>query len=387
MKCWEFVRDFLRDKSGAMKVYILTTTKPEFRSKPLSTELMEVDPQDKQLITRVPIVGNEPLGTGNENLNVTPGIAVKSPQVFNKPGTTVKNSNLTPVFNKPGNDLQKSNVTPDTDSVLPHVFTKPAPTNLKGNFGKVNLLTPNSNAPADKNSKDQSLENPAYIQKFKENDSRSNQIRSNFSNIALSTDNLQMASTFTSKLQPRKICQDFEELRIHVPVVDDVEDEISTETKIGEGSQGAVWKGKWLRTTVAIQKISRIDGHQGMTFREMRLLDKVRHPNIIALMAVGREITNYLIVTEYYESKSLFHALFNKAVRDSYKLNYQQKLHIEIQLCQALYYLHNFKHKIVHRDVKPDNVLVAWTPEERYLYDIKLCDLGTSTCKEMVSQF
>lgn len=51
----------------------------------------------------------------------------------------------------------------------------------------------------------------------------------------------------------------------------------------------------------------------------------------------------------------------------------------------ALNYLHLDDYLIVHRDVKPGNILVEWGEERRIIYNIKLCDLGMSKCKELSS--
>lgn len=117
----------------------------------------------------------------------------------------------------------------------------------------------------------------------------------------------------------------------------------------------------------------------------MKLLDRVRHPNIILLMGVCEGATDYNVILEYYDSYSLHTILFTPDVKNTYKLTEFQKNYIVKQICLALNYLHLNDQPIIHRDVKPDNVLVEWSPERRTIYNIKLCDLGMSRCKNLIS--
>lgn len=45
------------------------------------------------------------------------------------------------------------------------------------------------------------------------------------------------------------------------------------------------------------------------------LLDKIRHPNIISIMAVCSSITQFHIVMEYFKSDSLFDIIFKPEVK------------------------------------------------------------------------
>lgn len=102
-------------------------------------------------------------------------------------------------------------------------------------------------------------------------------------------------------------------------------------------------------------------------------------------MGVSEGYTEYYLIMEFYDSFSLHSVIFTENVRDTYKLNLAQKNHITKKLCLALNFLHLEDNPIIHRDVKPGNTLVEWAGERRFLYNIKLCDLGLFKCKNIAN--
>lgn len=151
------------------------------------------------------------------------------------------------------------------------------------------------------------------------------------------------------------------------------------------GGQACVWKGNLRGTEVAVKSFPK-DKNFYMAFREMKLLTRIRHPNIVAIMAVSAGITEYALVMEFYDNYTLRQVIFNKNVKSVYNLNLHHKNHIVRQLCLALNFLHQDDETIIHRDVKPENVLVEWTGEVRLVYNIKICDLGMSRCKDLIAE-
>jgi serine/threonine-protein kinase len=96
--------------------------------------------------------------------------------------------------------------------------------------------------------------------------------------------------------------------------------------------------------------------------REEQIGQKLRHPNIVRVLAPEKKTRIYLVM-EYAEGKSL------RALQgDKGKFEVDEALRIARQICEALVYLH--AQGVVHRDLKPDNVLM--TPDGQ----IKLLDFG-----------
>jgi serine/threonine protein kinase len=96
--------------------------------------------------------------------------------------------------------------------------------------------------------------------------------------------------------------------------------------------------------------------------REEQIGLKLDHPNIVRVLAPEKKSRIYLVM-EFAEGKSLRALQVEKG-----KFPVDEALGIARQICSALVYLH--AQGVVHRDLKPDNVLL--TPEGQ----IKLLDFG-----------
>ncbi len=128
--------------------------------------------------------------------------------------------------------------------------------------------------------------------------------------------------------------------------------------KTGEGGMAIVYKGKdrLLNRYVAI-KILRPEFTKDEKFienfiRESQAAAGLTHPNIVGVYDVGREGNIYYIVMELVEGKSL-----SEIIEEKGRIGYKQAIDYAVQIAEALSLAH--KNQIVHRDVKPHNVLVT----------------------------
>ncbi|XP_046695745.1 serine/threonine-protein kinase 36 isoform X4 [Silurus meridionalis] len=136
---------------------------------------------------------------------------------------------------------------------------------------------------------------------------------------------------------------------------------------IGEGSFGRVYKGRrrFNGQVVALKfipKMGRSEKELRSLKREIEIMRGLKHPNIVLLLDSFETQSEVVVVTELAEGE-LFQIL-----EDDGSLPENQVREIACQLVSALYYLHS--HRILHRDMKPQNILLGKGGV------VKLCDFG-----------
>ncbi len=138
---------------------------------------------------------------------------------------------------------------------------------------------------------------------------------------------------------------------------------------IGEGGMALVYKAECfvLCRTVAI-KILRPQFASDAEFverfrREARSAASLSHPNVVSIYDVGQDEGLDYIVMEYIPGTTL-----KDIIKQEAPLPVEQALNITRQIAEALNHAH--QRNIIHRDIKPHNILV--TPDGR----IKVTDFG-----------
>lgn len=128
--------------------------------------------------------------------------------------------------------------------------------------------------------------------------------------------------------------------------------------KIGEGGMAVVYKAKdrLLNRYVAI-KILRPEFTQDEQFldsfkRESQAAAGLQHPNIVSIYDVGRTGNINFIVMELVDGRPL-----SDFIKENGYLDYKTTIDIAKQVASALAIAH--KHQIIHRDVKPHNIMIT----------------------------
>jgi len=139
--------------------------------------------------------------------------------------------------------------------------------------------------------------------------------------------------------------------------------------KIGSGSMGTVYKAKQvsLDRMVAIKILSphlaRKPEYVERFLREARVVARLNHPNVISGIDAGEAEGFRYFVMEYASGHTIQKLLDRGGAMDESRV-----LRIALQIARALDHAHQAG--LVHRDVKPENILVTGEGVA------KLCDLG-----------
>jgi serine/threonine protein kinase len=132
----------------------------------------------------------------------------------------------------------------------------------------------------------------------------------------------------------------------------------------GHGGMGAVFSavdvvtGQRFAVKVILRKsldgltVAERQNAEDRFLREWKEAYKVRHPNVVRTYDFGFHGSSQFIVMEYLEGKNL-----NEMLRTSGKVDWQRLGPITMQVCDGLNVVHSVR--MVHRDIKPGNIMVV----------------------------
>ena len=142
------------------------------------------------------------------------------------------------------------------------------------------------------------------------------------------------------------------------------------ESLLGQGGLGTVYRCRDLRNEARVAlKLLRspsLGEGESTLHSEFSILSRLRHPNLVRILDFGKleGFRGPFIVQEYVEGRNLFEATGGWPIG--------QILEILAALCRVVQYLHD--RGVVHRDLKPGNVLFASSPDGRG--QLKVLDFG-----------
>ncbi|XP_008240703.1 PREDICTED: protein kinase and PP2C-like domain-containing protein [Prunus mume] len=140
---------------------------------------------------------------------------------------------------------------------------------------------------------------------------------------------------------------------------------------IARGAESVVYEAILDGKKVAVKKpILSTSEDLDKFHKELQLLCKLDHPGIAKLVAAHAKPPNYMYFFEFFEPPNLSEKLH----MEEWSPNINQVLAVAVQLAKALQYLHHLG--IVHRDVKPSNILLD---EDLYPH---LADFGLAEYKK-----
>jgi hypothetical protein len=142
--------------------------------------------------------------------------------------------------------------------------------------------------------------------------------------------------------------------------------------ELGRGAMGVTYKALDvdLRCFVALKVIGthylNDDSMRLRFLREARAAASLRHPNVASVFHLGRTGADYFYAMEFVEGETL-----ESLIRRSGRLEVELALEIATQVAAGLAAVH--KQKLVHRDIKPGNIMVSL--EEAGAVSAKIIDL------------
>lgn len=128
---------------------------------------------------------------------------------------------------------------------------------------------------------------------------------------------------------------------------------------IGEGSAAVVYKGHHLALDipVAVKILNALQRKTGTQIakrflKEARVIARIKHENIVAVMNAGEERGHSFIVMQYVAGRSL-----GQVLQDVEKVQLNDFIRYFLDMAAALQAAH--EHSVVHGDIKPANILIT----------------------------
>jgi eukaryotic-like serine/threonine-protein kinase len=143
------------------------------------------------------------------------------------------------------------------------------------------------------------------------------------------------------------------------------------ERRLGAGGFGVVWLA-WdekLQREVAVKAIPRENGGGERVEREARAAARLNHPGIVGIYELAGDEHDIYLVSELVRGRTLAELLRAGAIAD------RDVARIGAALCDALDHAH--ARGVIHRDVKPSNVMVVAEPAAGAGF-AKLADFGVA---------
>ncbi len=139
--------------------------------------------------------------------------------------------------------------------------------------------------------------------------------------------------------------------------------------RVGSGGMGTVYRAfdERLQRQVALKEIAGADARR--VLREAQAAARLNHPGIATLYELGSEDGRALLVSELVEGATLAELALSEGLSD------REAAEFGADLCEALAHAH--ERGVVHRDVKPQNVVVR--ADEGVGRQAKLMDFGIAS--------
>lgn len=154
---------------------------------------------------------------------------------------------------------------------------------------------------------------------------------------------------------------------------------------VGTGCTAEVYLGTFNGEHVAVKQIdwskSNLGAKEQRAFnREVAIMTKANHPNLVKFIGVASQAQPLQIITEFCAGGCLFELLHNQ---DDVELVWAQQHKMCTDVALAMDYLHKFNPQIIHRDLKSLNLLLVKPISScSSVPVVKVSDFGLSRMKD-----
>ncbi len=149
--------------------------------------------------------------------------------------------------------------------------------------------------------------------------------------------------------------------------------------KIGQGGLGEVFVAvdTQLQREVALKRMKAAEGQsQDDLLKEAKVLSALQHPNILTVFDVGQDTSGPFVITELLRGETLERVVERGAV------TYEDFRQLAVQALEGLIAAHALD--LVHRDLKPGNLMVIWHASGKF--QIKILDFGLAKFSQTASK-
>lgn len=323
--------------------------------------------------------------------------------ILNDKNSTVREREGNMKFSQPSDKKTNSSVaSPSFSALTGYLITRDETGNIDDmSHQKMDKSRSKSRAPDGRHSPTSKQENQENRGPLKMNDSSKIQVSTNFQNPSIKSNKRKSDSEIESGIltghkrqtsnvdnkrhsAPEKFLispQDIIDLQITklqlcsltIEIILD-KNRLVFENEIGRGGQGYVRVGRFDGKRVAIKSVRTItEKLERDLLREVCLLDKMRHRNIVEIFAIcPSDPREYHVVMELVPGDSLAKIIFDPQVKKLYNLYDSHYIDICYQLSGIIRFLH--KHGVLHRDIKPSNIMIFQI--DHISVNVKLLDFG-----------